>query len=235
MPLSGALRIPAFGPALSWGQGEGEGETSDSQVRATLGRIEEAILSSDPYSVPASWPGASAWNGDQRHPEEARGVKPKMQRPCICPQIVIAALPFLAGPVEEEAGQLGKLPASPHFLSPFPPCFTFPLRPHHPAPAPSSLSSLRGYSRWPPKCDPYQGRAPPSAGKLCTFLRLPFVLSSGNGRGRRPTAISHLPQSWTSGAFARTFSSFRRRRMSPGTKAATPRPRQPGARWTEPH
>lgn len=118
-----------------------------------------------------------------------------MQRPCICPQIVLSALTLLAGPVEEESGQLGKLPPSPLFPSPFPPCFTFPLHPHHPVPAPSSLPSpLGGYSRQPPKCDPYQGRAPPSAGKLCTFLRLPFVLSWGDGRGRRPTATSHFLQ-----------------------------------------
>lgn len=55
---------PSLRPNPVLGTQEGEGETSDSQVRATLGRVEEAILSSDPDSVPASWPRASAWSGD---------------------------------------------------------------------------------------------------------------------------------------------------------------------------
>lgn len=160
-PLAVALRILASGPAGSRGRtlqpAERErGEASGSRVRAVRGRGEEAILSSDPNSVPASRPRAGTGKGEGRA-DGAHGVKPKTQRPWIlspdrnrCPSLSLGRWGRGVGTAREAA-------SLPRFPLPFPPRFTFPPQPRRPATAslPDPLClPLPGGSRWPPRATP---------------------------------------------------------------------------------
>lgn len=117
--------------------------------------------------------------------EGARGKSRKPTVPGSCPQLLIAAFPFLSGP-REESGRLGKLvishptPAFPRFSPAVSPSLHIPTAPSLPD---LLLLPLFGCSGLPPECDPKQGQAPPSAGKLCAFLCLPFVLSCERWEG----------------------------------------------------
>lgn len=151
--------------------------------------------------------------------------KPKARRPWI--QSALKPLSFSG---EEESGRLWNLGVSSLLLAfsnpfcPLPPVFLF-------RPPPLSAPRPRVAAAW---CDPgwsrRRGRAPPSAGKLCTFPRLPFVLSWVRWEGSETPG--HLAPSWSlagPGVCWRAELLQEGMRRALGTKAATPRPSRPGA------
>lgn len=140
-----------------------------------------ATLRADPDSAPVS--GTRAWGGECR-PDGGRlgvavgkGKEHVWKTESAASLDPVPALKPLSFPGEEESGRLWDLGVSllllisPTRVTPSPPIFL--LRP-----PPLSTARPRVAADW---CDPgwsrRRGRAPPSAGKLCTFPRLPFVLS----------------------------------------------------------
>lgn len=146
--------------------------------------------------------------------------------PVFCPQLLIAALSFLSGPGEEsrrlgEAGHPHPTPSRPLAFSAR---FHLPFASPPPLPLQTSSSSLFAEA---PEGDPKEGRASPSAGKLCVSRRLPFVLSCERREGSE--THSHLapsPSLDIQGVRAHPQIHPEREKV-PGNKAATPRPRQP--------
>lgn len=138
-------------------------------------------------------------------------------------------MPFLLwGPREEESGQLGEHPLSLCLIRPVSPSLLIPTTPSLPD---LLLLPFGGCSLRPPQCDPRgvalhlpQANFVHFASPFCVKLR-----EMGRvGDPRPPRTFPKPGRPWRS---LRIFSFFRRGRRFPGTKAATPRPRQPGARW----
>lgn len=156
--------------------GERAGEASVSRVRAGWGRGGvEAILSSDPDSVPASRAGAE---GGERLPDGgkgdgARGGKPKTQRPWV--------LSLALGRCPSFSGALGRRSRDSSESTPFPFALSAPF--HLPFSSPPPLPSRTSCSF--PLAAARCGRLSATpGGSRSTFrrqtlyiLRLPFVLS----------------------------------------------------------
>lgn len=233
-PLAGPLRIPASGPALPRGRAPWSAETERARRGAPL--------------VPASPGQEGGWGNADLRPRlgsqgpgrretsrsgEGEGStcgKPKTLRPWI-QSLSLQSLPFpfSRAPGVEESGPLWKLPvpwlpfacATRFAFSSYlhPPCL-----PSSPFPvAVTGGGSLRATLAG---AGARVAHRLPQANFVHFRVSLLCKLRKMGGVGDpRPL---HRPQARMSRAFACTLSFSPPERKSPGTKAATPRPRRPG-------